>query len=131
MPRKKKVFEETPGAQLEAEKIRKTRADAILAEMRIAEAEGRLVDRVLIFNSISRHITTVAAMLVDLDKRIARHIPVELRARFIIDAGRDIAEVQQQCRDCETIRMLDGTKAINAGEAEGGEPQGGPEKAED
>lgn len=65
---------------LDQERIRKTAADATLAEMRIAEAEGRLVERDSIIRPVRAYLTTACKLIQDLPKRLVRRFPVDQRS---------------------------------------------------
>jgi len=79
--------------RMEAAEVRKKEADAILAEMKIAEACGRLCDRDQLVRGFREHITTCAKMLQDMDKKMARYVPEKYRAEFIGNASKDLCEL--------------------------------------
>lgn len=78
--------------QLDAEKIRKTAADATLAEMRIAEAEGRLVERQAIIRPVRAYLVTACKLIQDLPKRLSRRFPVNQRAEVSTMADEEVKD---------------------------------------
>jgi len=78
-----KAKKESGVAQLDAERIRKTAADATLAEMRIAEAEGRLIERQAVIRPVRAYLVTACKLIQDLPKRLSRRFPVAERAGIV------------------------------------------------
>lgn len=78
--------------QLDTEKIRKTAADATLAEMRIAEAEGRLVERQSVIRPVRAYLVTTCKLIQDLPKRLSRRFPVNQRAEVSAMADEEVKD---------------------------------------
>lgn len=78
--------------QLDAEKIRKTAADATLAEMRIAEAEGRLVERQAIIRPVRAYLVTACKLIQDMPKRLSRSFPVNQRGEVSAMADEEVRD---------------------------------------
>lgn len=87
---------------LDQERIRKTAADATLAEMRIAEAEGRLIERESIIRPVRAYLTTACKLIQDLPKRLVRRYPVDQRQEIgqaAIDEIRDTIATLSKIED--------------------------------
>lgn len=93
-------------SNLEAEQIRKTAAQATLAEMKIAEEENRLVERDLILRVIGEHITTASKRIGDLPRVLAGILPENMRSGFIVQAEGEVFQLLKDLADDRDIQNI-------------------------
>lgn len=77
----------------DAERTRKVKAEASLAELKLAEETGRLVDRSTAYRGVGEQITTARQMIEGFPQRLALLLPDEGRAAFIKEADEAVAEM--------------------------------------
>ena len=83
----------------EKEKERKTHAEAILAEIKIAKMEKSLVDREMVMRSLYEHINTASRVLDGLENRLAQYVNKDERENFKTNASKDIKDILRGLAD--------------------------------
>jgi phage terminase Nu1 subunit (DNA packaging protein) len=93
---------------------RKMEADAMLSEMKVAEAEGRLVEREPMIRAFERNIATCSQMIQSIPRELALMVPdnrrrdylteAEIKVHDILNALSDLGEVENPIDEDDNVQ---------------------------